>query len=94
MDKPEGKIHIGCISQDQQWQFSVKDNGPGIEERHFERIFQLFQTLAPRDRVESTGVGLSLVKKVVELYHGRIWLESRVGQGSTFFFTLPKFLGA
>jgi PAS domain S-box-containing protein len=94
MNKPEGKIHVGCASLQKEWQFSVADNGPGIEERHFERIFQLFQTLAPRDRVESTGVGLSLVKKIVELYRGRVWLESRVGQGSTFFFTLPKSLGA
>jgi light-regulated signal transduction histidine kinase (bacteriophytochrome) len=94
MNKPEGKIHVGCASLQKEWQFSVADNGPGIEERHFERIFQLFQTLAPRDRVESTGVGLSLVRKIVELYQGRVWLESRVGQGSTFFFTLPKSLGA
>lgn len=93
MDKPEGEIHISCVSLEREWQFAVKDNGPGIEERHFERIFQLFQTLAPRDRVESTGVGLSLVKKIVELWHGRVWLESRVGRGTTFFFTLPKSIG-
>jgi two-component system, LuxR family, sensor kinase FixL len=68
----------------------VRDNGPGIAERHFERIFQLFQTLAPRDRVESTGVGLALVKKIVEMYQGRVWLESELGKGTTFYFTLPK----
>lgn len=90
MDKPEGRIGIACVDQGKSWRFSVSDNGPGIEQRHFERIFQLFQTLAPRDRIESTGVGLSLIKKIVEMYGGKIDVESVVGQGSTFSFTLPK----
>jgi PAS domain S-box-containing protein len=90
MDKPRGEIRIACSDEGDRWKFSVRDNGPGIESRHFEKIFQLFQTLAPRDRIESTGVGLALVKKIVELYSGRIWLQSRPGEGSTFFFTLPK----
>lgn len=90
LDKPEGLIRVDCVGHDQEWEFTVSDNGPGIEPRHFKRIFQLFQTLAPRDRVESTGVGLALVKKIVELYGGRVWIESQPGAGSTFFFTLPK----
>jgi two-component system sensor kinase FixL len=94
MDKPEGKIHIGCIADGMYWKFSIADNGPGIEQRHFERIFQLFQTLAPRDRIESTGVGLALVRKIVEIYGGRVSVESRVGEGSTFSFTLPRDVGA
>ncbi|MGR8934596.1 MAG: sensor histidine kinase [Gammaproteobacteria bacterium] len=88
MDKPEGRIRIDCEAAGDKWTFSVADNGPGIGERHFERIFQLFQTLNPRDRVESTGVGLAIVKKIVEMYGGRIWIESTVGEGSTFCFTL------
>jgi PAS domain S-box-containing protein len=90
MDKPQGQVRIGCVEEDGFWKFSVSDNGPGIEEKHFEKIFQIFQTLAPRDDVESTGVGLTVAKKIVELYGGRIWVQSKVGQGSTFFFTLPK----
>jgi len=90
LDKPIGSIEIDCTQLKEGWCLSVKDNGPGIETRHFERIFQLFQTLNPRDRVESTGVGLSIVKKIVDQYGGKVWLESTVGQGSTFFFTVPK----
>jgi PAS domain S-box-containing protein len=90
MDKPEGTVVVACSDDDGYWRFAVADNGPGIEARHFERIFQLFQTLAPRDRVESTGVGLALVRKTVELLGGRVWVESEPGKGSTFYFTLPK----
>lgn len=89
MNKPQGQIQVGCVEEDGFWMFSVSDNGPGIEERYFEKIFKLFQTLSPRDEVESTGAGLTVVKKIVEIYGGRIWVESKVGKGSTFFFTLP-----
>jgi PAS domain S-box-containing protein len=90
LDKPEGRIHIACADAGDAWQLSVADNGPGIEARHHERIFQLFQVLTARDQKENTGVGLALVRKIVEFYGGRVWLESRPGEGSTFFFTLPK----
>ncbi len=90
MDKPEGAVKIGCTEQDNFWKFSVADNGPGIEQKHFERIFKIFQTLSARDEFESTGIGLTVIKKIVELYGGRIWLESEIGKGTTFFFTLPK----
>jgi len=89
IDKPEGIIKIGCIRDGDFWRFSVADNGPGIEEKYFERIFKIFQTLSSRDDFESTGVGLTVIKKIVELYGGRVWLESQVGKGTTFFFTLP-----
>jgi len=90
MDKPRGQIKVGCLERDDSWEFSVSDNGPGIEQRHFERIFNLFQTLSPREGVDSTGIGLSIVKKIAELNSGRTWVQSEVGKGSTFFFTLPK----
>ncbi|TFW05388.1 PAS domain S-box protein [Oxalobacteraceae bacterium OM1] len=89
MDKPEGRIHIGCARDGAYWRFTVSDNGPGIEQRHYERIFQLFQTLAPRDKIESTGVGLALVKKIVEMYGGKVTVDSEVGKGTAFGFTLP-----
>ncbi len=70
--------------------FSVQDNGPGIAPQFHERIWQIFQTLAPRDEVEGTGIGLSVVRKLVESRGGTAWVESEVGQGSTFFFTWPR----
>lgn len=90
MDKPEGYVTVDCVDQGRSWQFSVADNGPGIEQRHFEKIFKMFQTLNARDGFESTGVGLTVVKKIVEMYGGKIWVESEVGKGTTFCFTLPK----
>ncbi len=89
MDKPQGLVTVSCVRDADMWHFSVADNGPGIEERHFPRIFQLFQTLASRDELERTGVGLALVKKIVELEGGHVWVESSLGKGSTFHFTLP-----
>ena len=90
LDKPEGYIKINGVELADKWELNISDNGPGIESRHFERIFQLFQTLHSRDRIESTGVGLSIVKKIVDQYGGDVWVESTVGQGSTFYFTVPK----
>jgi PAS domain S-box-containing protein len=89
MDKPDGEIHVGCLEEGMFWTFYVRDNGPGIESRHFEKIFQIFQTLHPRDQVESTGIGLSIVKKIVESAGGTIRVESEIGKGSIFYFTVP-----
>lgn len=87
-DKPEIEIQIGVSKQLEGYRFYVKDNGPGIALSLQEKAFQLFQTLQPRDKVESTGVGLTIVKKIVELYGGRVWFESENnGQGTTFYFT-------
>jgi len=90
MDKPQGWIKIGCVEQDGFWKFSITDNGPGIEEKHFENIFKIFQALPTSPDFQGTGVGLTVAKKIVELYDGRIWVESKPGEGSTFFFTVPK----
>ncbi|MEY3303838.1 MAG: ATP-binding protein [Pseudanabaena sp.] len=90
MGKPEGKIRLGHTDQNSYWQFYVSDTGIGIEARYFDKIFQIFQTLAKQESNESTGVGLAIVKKIVEIYGGKIWITSEIGQGSTFFFTMPK----
>jgi signal transduction histidine kinase len=91
MDKPNGHIKIGCVAQGGFLKFSVADNGPGIDKKYHKKIFKLFQTLSSQqDRDDSTGIGLSIVNKIVELNAGVVWLESELGKGSTFFFTLPK----
>jgi signal transduction histidine kinase len=90
MDKPEGLIRVLSEESDAEWKITVSDNGPGIDPKYHARIFQIFQTLAPRDEFESTGIGLTLVKKIVETVGGRIWVESAEGQGAAFHFALPK----
>ena len=90
MDKDKGRINVGCIEENGFWKFSIADNGPGIEHKYYKKIFKIFQTLSPPDKTESTGIGLSVAKKIVKLNGGRIWVESNPGEGSTFFFTLPK----
>ena len=90
LDKPQGTITIRCEDAGADWRFSVADNGPGIDPKYHDKIFRIFQTLKPRDELESTGIGLSIVKKIVEVWGGKIWVESEMGKGSTFLFTLPK----
>jgi signal transduction histidine kinase len=90
MDKPKGYIRLGCVEENGFWKFSVADNGCGIKEKYFEKIFEIFHTLTRRDEIEGTGIGLTTVKKIIEKYDGKIWVESEPQKGSTFFFTLPK----
>ncbi|GAA4314606.1 sensor histidine kinase [Nibribacter koreensis] len=89
-DKQTGNVSIGYQEFPDYHQFSVADDGPGIEAEYHERIFVLFQTLQERDAVESTGVGLSIVKKIIERQGGRIEVSSTPGNGSVFTFTWPK----
>lgn len=91
MDKEAGTVRVGLAGEDEAWwRFEVVDTGPGIEERHFKKIFGVFQTLQPRDELETAGMGLALVRKIIGKYGGNIGVESTVGKGSTFHFTLPK----
>lgn len=90
MDKPQGEITVTCEENSQDWLFCIADNGPGIAPKYQKKIFKIFQTLAGHDDRKSTGLGLAVVKKIVELYGGSIWVESEVGRGSRFWFTLPR----
>ena len=89
-DKAEGAIKVAWGKDGDGYVFSVSDNGMGIEEKYFEKIFQMFQTLHHRDKSETAGIGLAIVKKIVDNYNGRVWLESEPGNGSTFYFTIPE----
>ncbi len=84
------EIRVDAVMTDGTWTFSVADNGPGIAPEFHERIFGIFQTLEARDKVEGTGIGLSVVKKIVEARGGRVTIESGVGSGATFRFTWPE----
>ena len=90
MDKSEGLVAIGSVDEDSHWLFSITDNGPGIDAKYHHKIFEVFQTLQPRDEHESMGIGLALVKKIVEFHKGNVWVESEVGKGSTFLVTIAK----
>ena len=92
MDKTNGNVKVSCVEQGDFWKFYVSDNGPGIEQKYFEKIFRIFQTLPKNDESETTGIGLAIAKKIVELYGGKIWVESQPGSGSTFYFTFPRTL--
>ncbi|GAB2537686.1 hypothetical protein GCM10027085_30380 [Spirosoma aerophilum] len=83
-------ISIQAKDQGSQYQFSVSDNGIGIENQYYDRVFQIFQRLHGRNEYPGTGIGLATCKKVVEIYGGKIWLESKLGEGTTFFVTIPK----
>ncbi len=88
------EVRIRAQDRGVQWEFSVADNGPGIAPQYHQRVFGIFQTLAARDKVEGTGIGLATVKKLVESEGGRVWVESQAGQGATFRFTWPKMRAA
>ncbi len=84
------RVRITAEEGDEDWTFCVSDNGVGIEARYHQRIFEIFQRLHPQDRFRGTGMGLAICKKIIDRHGGRIWVASRPGEGSDFFFTLPK----
>jgi hypothetical protein len=83
------RIHVGVQKTHEEWQFSVTDNGIGIEPQYAEKVFGIFKCLQPRDRTSGNGMGLAICRKIVTRHEGRIWVESELGKGSTFHVTLP-----
>jgi light-regulated signal transduction histidine kinase (bacteriophytochrome) len=84
------KIDVKAVQKDGVWEFTVSDNGIGLAPEDADRIFVIFQRLHTRQEYEGTGIGLAISKKIVERHGGRIWVESRKGEGATFHFTLPE----
>jgi signal transduction histidine kinase len=89
-DKAEGLVKVYCTCNDQYYQFTVEDNGPGIPRESHESIFVIFHTLQSRDKFESTGIGLTIVKRILEENGGRIWVDSEPNNGSKFIFLWPR----
>jgi signal transduction histidine kinase len=81
-------IDVGAQKQEDQWVFFVRDNGIGIDEKYYEKIFRIFERLPSARKEAGTGVGLAIVKRIIEYHDGKIWLASEPGRGTTFFFTI------
>ena len=87
-DKKRGLVEVDVSEKKSFYQFSIKDNGPGIEKKYHDKIFKIFHSLNKNN--SSSGIGLAVVKKIVDLFNGEIWLESKLNEGATFYFTLKK----
>lgn len=92
LGRDSGEVRITCRQDESAWTFRVADNGAGIDPQHFEHIFKIFQSLNPGKSGVSTGIGLALVKRLVERNRGAVWVESEPGSGCAFYFTIPRSL--
>ena len=90
MNKPNGEVLITCQEMDDHWVFSIQDNGPGIDPQNYEKVFQMFKTLDPTNNPDSTGIGMPIVKKIIESTGGKIWIEPNPTGGTIFKFTILK----
>jgi PAS domain S-box-containing protein len=91
VERPDVRVHVGWRAGRESYEFFVRDNGPGIAPEYHERVWGIFQTLQARDKVEGTGIGLAVVKRIIESRGGSVWLESAPGGGSTFGFSWPRY---
>ena len=88
-DEQPPRIHLSARQEGGEWVISIRDNGIGFEQKYAEHIFQVFKRLHSQEKYPGTGIGLAICKKIVERHGGRIWAESRPGQGAIFYFTIP-----
>ncbi|WP_373545994.1 ATP-binding protein [Chamaesiphon sp.] len=88
--RADGSIHISGRDLGEFYEFAIADDGPGIAPEQHERIFEIFQAVNPQNRSDSTGIGLSIVRKIIETEGGTIRVESQIGTGTTFYFTWPQ----
>ena len=88
IDKQEGLVEVLCKEEECEWKFTIKDNGVGIPKEYHQKIFEIFQSIGNKER--STGIGLSIVKKIIDRYNGKIWVDSEVNKGTQFHFTISK----
>ena len=87
------EIHISANKGEDEYIFAIEDNGIGIDPKHLGRIFTIFQRLHSREEYEGTGIGLAISLRILQKHHGIIWAESKVGKGTTFYFTIPDYDG-
>ena len=92
IDKEKGLVEVLCNEKECEWQFTIKDNGVGIPKEYHQKIFEIFQSIGNKER--STGIGLSIVKKIIDRYDGKIWVDSEVNKGTQFHFTISKAIGS
>ena len=88
--KETPKIHVSSENEDDEYIFSIKDNGIVIDQKDLQRIFTMFKRLHTQEEYDGTGIGLTISQKILEKHRGRIWAESEKGKGSTFYFTIPN----
>ena len=87
------EIHISAKKDDDDWIFAVKDNGIGFDPKHGDHIFLIFKRLHTNEEYEGTGIGLAIIKRIVQRHYGRVWAKSELGKGSTFYFSIPENTG-
>ncbi|MDX1471503.1 MAG: ATP-binding protein, partial [Flavobacteriaceae bacterium] len=86
--RKSAKIHVSNINLDGESTYTIQDNGVGFSMKYYNRLFSAFERLHNKSEFEGSGIGLSIAHKVIELHHGKIWAESELGKGTTFYFTL------